>query len=73
MKQCSLQDFMEELKPWLDKDHIHSAVLDSNGHLVIHFVDGMKNVYAIDDCNKVQIQQVLKDLKGQGISVDYEQ
>lgn len=73
MKQCSLNDFMEELKPWLDRDHIQSAVLDSKGHLVIRFMDGMKNVYAIDDCNKVQIQQVLNDLKGRGIPVEYEQ
>lgn len=70
MKTCSLHDFMEELKPWLDKDHIRKAVLDENGHLVVHFLDGMKNVYHIDDCNAGQIQNVLSDLKKRGIAVE---
>lgn len=70
MKTCSLQDFMEELKPWLDKDHIRSAVLDSQGQMTVKFLDGMKNVYVIDDCNKEQIQSVLNDLKKRGIPVE---
>ena len=69
MKTCSLHDFMEELKPWLDKDHIRKAEMDEKGHLVVHFLDGMKNVYLIDDCNASQIQGVLKELKSKGIEV----
>ncbi len=69
MKTCSLNDFMEEIKPWLDKDHIREAHLDDNGHFVLLFFDGMKNVYHIDDCNEAQIKGVLKDLKKQGITV----
>ncbi len=69
MKTCSLNDFMEELKPWLDKDHIRSAVLEENGNLVLYFLDGMKNVYQIDDCNKEQVKAVLDDLKKTGIPV----
>ena len=69
MKTCSLNDFMQELKPWLDKDHIRKAELDEKGHLVVHFLDGMKNVYLIDDCNASQIQGVLKELKSKGIEV----
>ena len=70
MKTCSLNDFMEELVPWLDSDHIRSAEIDENGHMVIHFLDGMKNVYIIDDCNKNQVEKVLADLEKKGIAVD---
>jgi hypothetical protein len=69
MKTCSLNDFMEEIKPWLDKDYIKEAHLDDKGHFVLNFWDGMKNVYYIDDCNEAQIKKVLIDLKGKGIPV----
>ena len=69
MKSCSLNDFMQEIGPWLDKDYIREAHLDDKGHFVLVFVDGMKNVYYIDDCNEAQIKKVLRDLKGRGIAV----
>jgi hypothetical protein len=69
MKSCSLTDFMQELKPWLDNDYIKEAFIDNKGHLVMLFRDGLKNVYDIDDCNKTQIEAVLQDLKDKGISV----
>jgi len=69
MKTCSLNDFMEEIKPWLDSDHISAAHLDDKGHFVLHFLDGMKNVYHIDDCNEAQIKNILNDLKNKGITV----
>lgn len=70
MKQCSLNDFMEELKPWLDTNHIRSAELSGNGRLTLYFLDGMKNVYQIDDCNEKQIRAVVGDLKKRGIAVE---
>ncbi|MFZ5758140.1 MAG: hypothetical protein ACOY32_00735 [Thermodesulfobacteriota bacterium] len=70
MKKCSLNDFMGELKPWLDRDYIRQAGLDGSGHFVVHFVDGMKNVYHIDDCNAEQVQKVLADLKAKGIRIE---
>ena len=69
MKKCTLNDFMEEIKPWLDTDHIREAHLDEKGRFILHFLDGMKNVYHIDDCNEAQIKGVLKDLKNKGITV----
>ena len=69
MKTCSLNDFMAEIKPWLDKNHIREAQLDEKGHFVLYFLDGMKNVYHIDDCNQAQIKNVLNDLKKKGIPV----
>ena len=71
MKSCSLTDFMQELEPWLDQDHIKEAFIDNNGHLVLMFRDGMKNVYGIDDCNKTQVEAVLQDLKDKGIPVSF--
>jgi hypothetical protein len=70
MKTCSLNDFMKELTPWLDKDHIRKAYVDDQGHFVLHFVDGMKNVYHIDDCNKSQVDKVLKDLAAKGVKTE---
>ncbi|MBU0729669.1 MAG: hypothetical protein KKE17_14140 [Proteobacteria bacterium] len=70
MKTCSLHDFMSELTPWLDKDHIRGVSVDEQGRFILYFMDGMKNVYQIDDCNREQIEAVLKDLKGKGVSVE---
>jgi hypothetical protein len=69
MKTCSLNDFMAEINPWLDKDYIKEAHLDDKGHFILQFRDGMKNVYHIDDCNEAQIRKVLSDLKKKGIQV----
>lgn len=70
MKTCSLNDFMAELTPWLDKDHIRAVGLNDKGHFVVHFMDGMKNVYDVDDCNREQVQKVLAELKARGIAVE---
>ena len=69
MKSCSLNDFMEEIKPWLDRDHIRRAEVDEQGRVVLHFLDGMKNVYQVDDCNRAQVGKVLDDLRRKGIEV----
>ncbi|MFA6499471.1 MAG: hypothetical protein WC256_05955 [Desulfurivibrionaceae bacterium] len=69
MKQCSLNDFMEELKPWLDTNHIRSVEWRGGARLTLYFLDGMKNVYQVDDCNEEQIRAVVNALKKQGIAV----
>jgi len=69
MKTCSLNDFMQELNPWLDKDHIMEAFVDEKGHFALIFQDGMKNVYDIDDCNEEQIKAIIRDLGAKGITV----
>jgi len=70
MKTCSLNDFMAELTPWLDKNYIKRAFMDVERRFVLEFNDGMKNVYLIDDCNEEQIKKVLKDLKKRGVATD---
>lgn len=69
-KSCKMQDFMEELKPWLDRDHIHRVVVDGQGRLTLYFSDGMRNVYAIDDCAAPQLETVLATLGESGIPVE---
>ena len=70
MKTCNLDDFLQELKPWLENDYIKKAGVDENNHFVLHFRDGMKNVYSIDDCNRQHINDILRDLAGKGIQTD---
>ena len=70
MKQCSLHTFMAEMRPWLDKDYIHMAHVDEKGHFTLHFLDGTKNVYHIDDCNREQISEVLQQLQEKGIRTE---
>lgn len=70
MKTCSLNDFMAELTPWLDKNYINRAYMDIERRFVLEFNDGTKNVYLIDDCNEEQINKVLRDLKKKGVATD---
>ena len=69
MKSCSMNDFMQELAPWLDKDYIREARLDDDGNIVLLFQDGVRDVFRIDDCTKGQIDGIFKDLKDKGITV----
>lgn len=70
MKACSLHDFIEEMKPWLDSSYIHKAQVDENAHFILYFLDGTRNVYSIDDCNREQIQEVLEQLAAKGIKTE---
>ena len=69
MKTCSLNHFLEAVKPWMDSEYIRSAHLDADGNFVLNFSDGVKNVYRIDDCNKDQLEDILTDFKNRGINV----
>ena len=71
MKTCNLSEFMQALAPWLDDDYIRKAYLDENGHFILLFMDGVKNVYHIEDCEKSQLNKILEDLKEKGISVQF--
>jgi len=71
MKTCKLSDFMQALKPWISEDYIRKAYLDDNGHFVLLFVDGVKDVYQIEDCEKFQIEAILEDMKKKGVSVEF--
>jgi len=64
-----MNDFMQELAPWLDRDYIREAHLDDDGNVVLLFQDGVRDVFQIDDCTKEQIDKIFKDLKDRGITV----
>ena len=70
MKTCSLDSFLAELKPWLSGNFIHKATSDPGGQFTLHFLDGTKNVYQIDDCTKPQVEKICADLKKEGIAVE---
>lgn len=70
METCNLSDFMKALTPWLDDDYIRKAYLDDNGHFVLLFTDGVKNVYHIEDCAKSKLKSILEDLKKKGVFVE---
>ena len=61
---------MTSLTPWLDDDYIRKVYLDENGHFVLLFMDGVKNVYNIEDCEKSHLIKILEDLQKKGVSVD---
>jgi hypothetical protein len=69
MKTCNLDEFMQELSPWLSGDYIREAYLDDKGLVVLKFLDGVRNAYHIDDCTKSQVKAVLQDLKEKGVPV----
>lgn len=69
MKNCKMNDFMQELAPWLDSDYIREARKDAEGHVVLLFQDGVENVYHIEDCTGEQVDGILKDLQARGITV----
>lgn len=69
MKSCSLNDFMQELAPWLSGDYIREVHLDDNGHVVLLFLDGVRNAYHIDDCTELQVKLMLEDLRKKGVPV----
>lgn len=69
MRTCTLNDFMREIKPWLSGDYIRVAYMDDQGNFVLKFLDGVKNVYRIENCSREQVQKVLGDLKKKGIPV----
>jgi len=69
MKTCSLDDFIQELTPWLSRDYVREVYLDENGDVVVMFLDGIRNGYHIDDCTKAEVKEALGDLKEKGLAV----
>lgn len=70
MKQCSLHDFIAEMRPWLDSNYINLAMVQSSSQFALYFNDGTRNVYRIDDCNREQINDILSQLKERGIRTE---
>ena len=71
METCSLNNFIEEMKPWLSGDYIREVYLDEKGNVIVEFLDGVRNGYSIDDCTLAEVKAALKDLKEKGLTVRY--
>ncbi|UCD88207.1 MAG: hypothetical protein JSV01_10855 [Desulfobacterales bacterium] len=69
MRTCSLDDFIQELTPWLSRDYIREVYLDEKGDVVVMFLDGVRNGYHIDNCTQAEVKAALSDLKDRGLAV----
>lgn len=69
MKECSLDNFTESLRPWLDNNYIRSVSIDQNGHITFLFMDGVEDKYHVTDCDISRIKQICKELQDKGIPV----
>ncbi len=69
MKQCSLDNFMESLSPWLDTKYIRNISVNPNGYVTFLFMDGVRDTYEITDCDRTRVLEVCKDISGRGIPV----
>lgn len=69
MKTCSLDEFVQELTPWLSKDYVREVYLDEKGDVVVMFLDGIRNGYHIDNCTQGQVEATLSDLQERGLPV----
>ena len=70
MKTCSLNSFIDDLKPWLSGGYISKAVIESKGLFTLYLVNGTMNIYKIDDCTRNQVEQVCEELSQKGIFVE---
>jgi hypothetical protein len=69
MKTCTLDEFVNELTPWLSRDYVREVYLDERGDVVVMFLDGIRNGYHIDDCTQAEVKAALSDLKDRGLAV----
>jgi hypothetical protein len=69
MKTCTLQGFMDELGPWIDRSYIRSASLDGEGNVTLLFTDGVEETFAIEGCSKDHVREILAGLQKRGIPI----
>jgi len=69
MDTCTFINFMQALKPWLNRDYIQQARFDDKGNFTLMLVDGGQKVYHVDDCTTAQIEEAVELLKKNGVAV----
>ena len=70
METCSLNDFLQVLKPWLDSDYIRKGYIDGKGRFSLFFTDGGRKTYRIDDCTEDRLKETLQIMVDKGIPVE---
>jgi len=69
MDTCTFIDFMQALKPWLNRDYVQQARLDDKGKFTLMLVDGGQKVYHVDDCSTAQLKEAVALMKKNGVPV----
>lgn len=69
MTTCTMNHFLEAVKPWLDQDYIRSVQLRADGAFILNFADNVKNIYHIEDCESGQLAEILANFRQKGIPV----
>ena len=72
MNTCTMNQFLESLEPWLSDNYIRKGRIDENGDLVLDFIDGVRNVYRITDCNRSQLDRIIEKIRSNGIAFEAE-
>jgi hypothetical protein len=69
MKTCSISDFMRTIEPWLSEKYIRKVLISEKDRVELIFLDGVRQVYLIDDCSAGQIKKMVDLMKQEGIPV----
>ena len=72
MQSCTFMDFVQILKPWLDRQYIRKGYLDDNGNFRLFLSDGGEKTYRIDDCSEARIKEVFAMMIDKGFPVEKE-
>lgn len=70
MATCNFLDFLEVLKPWMDRDYIRKGFLGKDGTFRIYFTDGGEKRYRINDCSQARIKETFELMTAAGIPVE---
>ena len=69
MKTCSISDFMRTIEPWLSEKYIRKVLISEKDRVELIFLDGVRQVYLIDDCSAGQMKKMVDLMKQEGIPV----
>jgi len=72
MESCTFVNFIEMLKPWLDRDYIRKGYVGADGLFRLFFADGGEKAYRIDNCSEKQLKDVFKRMADRGIPLEME-
>lgn len=70
MEACQFVDFLQVLRPWLDRDYIRKGYLGKNGTFRICFSDGGEKHYQVNDCSEARLNEVFSLMASAGIPVE---
>ena len=69
MKRCNISDFMGTIEPWLSEKYIRKVLMSEKGRVELIFLDGVRQVYLIDDCSAGQMKEMVDLMKQKEIPV----